>query len=72
MVGILWYFKSQHYYALKVCVSFTTTMFSRVDMIFFFLISGGRNINATQPQSTPPSNSTIQSFVRKYVNEYIG
>ena len=48
-------------------------MFSRVDMIFFFfLISGGRNINATQPQSTPPSNSTIQSFVRKYVNEYIG
>ena len=47
-------------------------MFSGVDMIFFFLISGGRNINATQPQSTPPSNSTIQSFVRKYVNEYIG
>lgn len=49
-------------------------MFSRVagGYDFFFKISGGRNINATQLQSTPPSNSTIQSFVRKYVNEYIG
>ena len=38
VVGILWYFKSQYYYALKVCVSFTTTMFSRVDMIFFIFL----------------------------------
>ena len=38
VVGILWYFKSQYYCALKVCVSFTTTMFSRVDMIFFIFL----------------------------------